>query len=319
MGKRKWKVVNESKKKLKRQAEDSETEQVEEKPNLVRRSDDPVVKKVKWINKQRVLIFASRGINFRGRHLMLNFREFMPHSRPDTKKEKREGVLAVNEICEMKNCNKCIYFETKKRKDLYMWVGNVPNGPSAKFLVENVHTMEEMKLTGNCLKGSRPVLSFDKSFEQHPHYALLKELLTQVFGTPRYHPKSQPFIDHVLSFTVLDNRIWFRNYQIMEEDTASLVEIGPRFVLNPIKIFSGSFGGTTLWDNPYYRTPNQYRRELKLQSSHKFLEKVQTKAYLDSRQGQDSYRMDPTDQVFNTVAPDEAKGLAKKLVKSSAL
>lgn len=32
----------------------------------------------------------------------------------------------------------------------------------------------------------------------------------------------------------------------------SLVEIGPRVVLNPIKVFSASFGGQTLWENPYY-------------------------------------------------------------------
>lgn len=48
--------------------------------------------------------------------------------------------VAVNnhfQVCEMKNCTKCIFFEMKKKKDLYMWVSNVPNGPSAKFLVEN--------------------------------------------------------------------------------------------------------------------------------------------------------------------------------------
>lgn len=43
--------------------------------------------------------------------------------------------------------------------------------------------------------------------------------------------------------------------QIIEED-ASLVEIGPRFVLNLIKIFQGSFGGPTLYENPYYQSPN---------------------------------------------------------------
>jgi len=37
----------------------------------------------------------------------------------------------------MKNCMKCIFFEMKKKKDLYMWVSNVPSGPSMKFLVEN--------------------------------------------------------------------------------------------------------------------------------------------------------------------------------------
>ena len=32
--------------------------------------------------------------------------------------------------------------------------------------------------------------------------------------------------------------------------------IGPRFVLNLIKIFEGSFGGATLYENPSYITPN---------------------------------------------------------------
>lgn len=41
------------------------------------------------------------------------------------------------QVCEMKNCMKCIFFEMRKKKDLYMWVSNVPDGPSAKFLVEN--------------------------------------------------------------------------------------------------------------------------------------------------------------------------------------
>ncbi len=32
--------------------------------------------------------------------------------------------------------------------------------------------------------------------------------------------------------------------------------VGPRFVLNPIKVFEGSFGGATLYENPRYITPN---------------------------------------------------------------
>jgi ribosome biogenesis protein BRX1 len=76
----------------------------------------------------------------------------------------------------------------------------------------------------------------------------------QIFGTPYHHPKSQPFIDHVITFSVLDNRIWFRNFQILSEDGA-LAEIGPQFVLNPIKIFDGSFRGQTIWENPKYVSP----------------------------------------------------------------
>jgi hypothetical protein len=32
--------------------------------------------------------------------------------------------------------------------------------------------------------------------------------------------------------------------------------LGPRFVLNPIRIFEGSFGGSTLYQNPHYVSPN---------------------------------------------------------------
>ena len=93
--------------------------------------------------------------------------------------------------------------------------------------------MEELKFTGNCLKGSRAILSFDPSFESAPHWQLLRELFTHIFGTPYHHPKSQPFIDHVFTFTILDGRIWFRNFQIMEED-GSLVEIGT--ILNVLSV-----------------------------------------------------------------------------------
>lgn len=41
--------------------------------------------------------------------------------------------------------------------------------------------------------------------------------------------------------------------------STSLVEIGPRFVLNPIRIFRGSFGGQTLYQNPDYISPNASR------------------------------------------------------------
>lgn len=96
--------------------------------------------------------------------------------------------------------------------------------------------MAEMKLTGNCLRGSRPLLSFDPTFETEPQYKLLKEMLAQVFGVPKHHPKSQPFFDHIYTFCILDNRIWFRNFQILSEDGA-IAEIGPRFVLNPVSFY----------------------------------------------------------------------------------
>ena len=74
-----------------------------------------------------------------------------------------------------------------------------------------------------------------------------------------------------LFFSIVDDHIWFRNYQTsvpLNEpdkmvrggiDKRTLVEVGPRFYLNPIKIFGGSFGGPTLYENPFYVSPNQIR------------------------------------------------------------
>lgn len=50
--------------------------------------------------------------------------------------------------------------------------------------------------------------------------------LLQTFSTPRYHPKSQPFVDHVFTFTIADNRIWFRNYQVMFHYVVKIAFLG---------------------------------------------------------------------------------------------
>ncbi|KAL1137636.1 hypothetical protein AAG570_009332 [Ranatra chinensis] len=236
---------------------------------------------------------------------MQDLKTLMPHSKNENKMERRENLTVINELCEMKSCTKAVFFESRKKKDLYLWVSNVPLGPSAKFLVESVFTMGELKLTGNCLKGSRPLLSFDENFNTRPHYALLKELFVQIFGVPNHHPKSQPFIDKVITFTVMDNRIWYRNYQILKEDGA-LAEIGPRFVLNPIKIFSGSFGGSTIWENPHYVTPSVYRRQIAVIASRKYLNRQDQKISYVKKAPKTSYLSRPEDAVFEGEAFETA-------------
>jgi len=146
--------------------------------------------------------------------------------------------------------------------------------------------MEELHFTGNCLKGSRPVLSFDSAFDKAPHLQLIKELFTHTFGVPQGARKSKPFIDHVMGFSVADGKIWIRNYQIAETEVAkgdsvdgeeassksksggrdldvNLVEIGPRFVLTPIVIQEGSFGGPIIYENKEFVSPNQVRADIR--------------------------------------------------------
>ncbi|CAI2180045.1 19957_t:CDS:2 [Funneliformis geosporum] len=219
-------------------------------------------------NKQRVLVLSSRGINYRQRHLLNDLEALFPHFKKDSKLDTKFNLGILNELAELNNCNNCVFFEVRKHKDLYMWTSKTPNGPSIKFHVQNIHTMNELNMHGNCLKGSRPILSFDKNFDSEPCLLLIKEVFTHIFGVPKGARRSKPFIDHVISFTILDNRIWFRNFQVVEKDpkssdikvndkNISLVEIGPRFVLNVIRIFEGSFCGTSIYANPEFITPNQ--------------------------------------------------------------
>ena len=102
-----------------------------------------------------------------------------------------------------------------------------------------------------------------------------------------------------MSFTIADSKIWIRCFQITEtelsksdlanapsdavnavaaraakvvgtgkrgdkETKLSLVEIGPRFVLTPIVILEGSFGGPVIYENKEFVSPNQIRSELRL-------------------------------------------------------
>ncbi|OVF07740.1 putative ribosome biogenesis protein [Clavispora lusitaniae] len=235
--------------------------------------------KAKHINRQRVLVISSRGVTYRHRHLIQDLLQLMPHARKEPKFDSKKNLNQLNEVAELYNCNNIFFFEARKHQDLYLWISKPPNGPTMKLYIQNMHTLDELNFTGNCLKGSRPILSFDKSFTDSAHHSLIKEMFTHTFGVPPNARKSKPFIDHVMTFSIVDNKIWVRNYQIAEtvdakesEDAVdteglSLVEIGPRFVMTLITILEGSFGGPKIYENKQYVSPNAVRAQLKQQAA----------------------------------------------------
>ena len=192
--------------------------------------------------------------------------------------------------------------------------------------------MSELHFPGNCLKGSRPILSFDSTFTSQPHLLVIKEILTHIFGVPQGARKTKPFVDHVMGFTVADGKIWIRCFQISESDIAkgdaeadngvngaeklaakksnkkpddtkiSLVEIGPRFVLTPIVIQEGSFGGPIIYENKEFVSPNQIRSELRLSKAGRYnrrseqgLENKNKRGDLGLRSGVGEREMDELD------------------------
>lgn len=222
-----------------------------------------IKKETRWRNKQRTLVFGSRGISGRHRHLLEDFKRMMPHHKSEPKFEKKSSFTEINEICELKSCNNAVFLESRRHgNNVSLYVARVPHGPTMKFGVLNIHTSQEVNLSGNCLLGSRPLLSFDKMFDENPHRRLMKEMLGQAFGVPRNHPKCKPFYDHILSFYWLDEKIWVRHFQISpttpedanDPENQELTEIGPRFVLDPVMIQDGSFGGKVIYSNPNFHS-----------------------------------------------------------------
>lgn len=235
-----------------------------------------------WKNKEKPLVLSSRGIPGRYRHLMLDLAQLIPHCKKDSKLDTKDERVVINEVAELQGCTSAVFFEARKHQDLYIWMAKSPSGPTVKFNITNVHTMSELKLTGNHLKGSRAVLYFDGEFDTVPHLKVIKGILTQIFATPRGHRKSKPFLDHTMCFYWLDNRVWFRNYQAVwpegkSKDPPSLIEVGPRMVMNPIRVFAGSFRGQVLWSNADYVSPNAIRRSLRDRHGASYERKVKAK------------------------------------------
>lgn len=112
------------------------------------------------------------------------------------------------------------------------------------------------------------------------------------------------------------SQIWVRNYQITEqqpqnaleahlakkqlgqEEATSLVEIGPRFVLNPIRIFRGSFGGQTLFQNPDFISPNDIRAMQYKRKSNSYIQRKDAQKKRKTRKDELVLPEDPLDGVF---------------------
>ncbi|RMZ77938.1 hypothetical protein DV738_g4185, partial [Chaetothyriales sp. CBS 135597] len=267
--------------------EDSDDEQAPPPRPLSKASQPPVEL------RNRILMLTSRGISFRHRHLLNDLSSLLPHTYKDTKldtKSSNRYNVTLNGLADLHSCNYVFFLEARKRgQDLYLWLAGAPNGPTVKFSVSNIHTMAELDFGGNCLKGGRGIVVFDKSFEDglpgFEHKTLIREMLRAVFCVPSKGVRGmKPFIDRIISIYSLDDKIWIRIYEIREthaekgdntlprggKTNISLVEVGPRMTLTPILILEGSFGGPVIYENKQYVSPNQLRSEVRLRKASKF-------------------------------------------------
>ena len=118
-----------------------------------------------------------------------------------------------------------------------------------------------------------------------------------------------------MGFTIADGKIWIRNYQISETEASNLptqtdnaesdkkskkekssakgretevklVEIGPRFVLTPIVIQEGSFGGPIIYENKEFVSPNQVRSELRISKAGRYNARAEQSVERRARKGE---------------------------------
>ena len=83
-----------------------------------------------------------------------------------------------------------------------------------------------------------------------------------------------------------------------QELSTSLVEIGPRFVLDPIRVFRGSFGGQTLFQNADFVSPNEVRASEKRAKGRVYEDRKNVQSMRKERKKELVLPEDPLDSVF---------------------
>ena len=115
---------------------------------------------------------------------MKDFQLLLPHSITEPKMDPKTNITIITDMCKLRGCTGSIFFECHRHGELFVYMGLTPDGPTAKFQVYNIHSMEEVELTGNHMLNSRPIILFSNEFDTLPFLSVIKEIFIQVF-TPK--------------------------------------------------------------------------------------------------------------------------------------
>jgi ribosome biogenesis protein BRX1 len=208
----------------------------------------------------RPLLLASKGLIHEHWQVFQDFLDLIPHAKKEQSMSSFEFVN-LDEIAMDRHCDIVAIFETRHRRvnsECYFWIVQVPEGPSINFFVQDAQSVKDLKLIGNCLKGSRPILQFDPKLEDDGVYSIASNLLKKLFSVPFEDPHSKPFVDRTMTFFLRENVIVIRHYQIQwgeGEKPTELAEVGPRAELLPNFVLAGAFKGHKIWKNEAFVSP----------------------------------------------------------------
>ena len=92
---------------------------------------DPLSKQ--WKNRQRTMVFSTRGISGHFKSLVSNIIDLLPNSKVEPKLERKNIRQVIDDLCYERSCNNYLFFDQHKHMDLYLWLCKSPSGPSIKF------------------------------------------------------------------------------------------------------------------------------------------------------------------------------------------
>jgi ribosome biogenesis protein BRX1 len=208
----------------------------------------------------RPLLLASKGLIHEHAQVFEDFLGLIPHAKKEQSMPPSDFVH-LEEIAGDRHCDVAAVFETRHRRvnrECYFWIARVPDGPSVNFFIEDAQSIKDLKLIGNCLKGSRPILQFDPGLEDGGVFSISANLLGRLFSVPFEEPRSKPFVDRTMIFLRVGDSIVMRHYQIQwgeGEALTVLAEVGPRVRLVPHFVLAGAFKGHKLWKNEGFISP----------------------------------------------------------------
>lgn len=216
------------------------------------------------------ILLHNRGMARQHAQVFDNIQDCIPHAKHENSMNKKH-YHELEEIAEDRRCDTVGMIETchkrQNENEAYFWIAACPSGPSINFYIHDAQSIENLRLIGNVMKGSRPILQFDPKFDDGGIFELAKLSLQRLFSVPYQDPHSKPFVDRTMMFTIDDKGlIIIRHYQIHWSDVDSetdLAEVGPRITLEPNYVLAGVFKGHKIWKNEKFKSPYARRLEEK--------------------------------------------------------
>lgn len=160
-----------------------------------------------------------------------------------------EDVTPIEKFCQKSNASLFMFVSHNKKRPHNLVMGRTFEHNLLDMIelgIENYKSLKEFKVD-KIASGLKPMLVFNgELFENNHQYGRIQNLLVDMFQREPVPNIRLQGLEHVLSFTAFENKIYLRSYKTLLKKSGTriprieLVEIGPRmdFTIRRIKFAS---------------------------------------------------------------------------------